>query len=490
MGHTVVMADPYTGNEHGKDVVSIDPEGVLCAYQLKWGDLNTDKFRDILPQLEILRKTPIRLVDIKKMPQRVFLVTNGELRGGVEEEIVLLNEGDWKKRPLEKIDRSKLLKGFMEMSGGFMPTNRSFYKELVELTFEDGTGMPNLEKVYVFLAEIMGIDNIKTNAQRRRDISTAILYAYMIIQTYVEQENYTSISYILTILGGLIIHLGEKYELDENMWVNSYKMIWHDLWHYSKLVEDEIERNWFDSLLTNPLLVNIHGAHTQLALNIIFAYKLSQIISWKNDVKLDPKIYTNCLKFIYEGSLVPLIFISYFMQNAGSNKLIKIGVDTLIIQNSSIDENSVPLLPPYFELQDIMEILFRIKKEDLKLRDYQGSSYMIGPLIDMLVRRWEKEYLKSIWSGLTFIQMEEFILNNPIDYYNWRNKNGENHTLLPRHEEKWSNLEKRASQNFEQLLPKNFSKFPEFLPYFLIVHTHRVDRNTIGFLDQKLRKPF
>lgn len=45
--------------EQGKDIITIDKSGNYCAYQLKTGNIDLPKWREIRPEIEELIQLPI-----------------------------------------------------------------------------------------------------------------------------------------------------------------------------------------------------------------------------------------------------------------------------------------------------------------------------------------------------------------------------------------------------------------------------------------------
>jgi hypothetical protein len=85
-GHTVLHSTRHAPLEFGKDVISIGPDGIPCAFQLKGNPgtrLTLVQLRDIKGQLLELVTQPIVLPGVPAGRHRCYLVTNGE----TEEEV-------------------------------------------------------------------------------------------------------------------------------------------------------------------------------------------------------------------------------------------------------------------------------------------------------------------------------------------------------------------------------------------------------------------
>jgi hypothetical protein len=75
--------------EYGKDIVALADEGgvaILCLYQVKCGEMNTQKWREARAELEEMFLAPMREFQLQVSPQRIegYLVTNGHANPYVE----------------------------------------------------------------------------------------------------------------------------------------------------------------------------------------------------------------------------------------------------------------------------------------------------------------------------------------------------------------------------------------------------------------------
>jgi hypothetical protein len=81
-GHLVVHSTRHSQIEFGKDIISIDSEGVPCAFQLKGNPgerLTLNQLRDIKGQLlELVTQGIVHPGVAKGSRHRCYLVTNGE----------------------------------------------------------------------------------------------------------------------------------------------------------------------------------------------------------------------------------------------------------------------------------------------------------------------------------------------------------------------------------------------------------------------------
>jgi hypothetical protein len=148
-GHTVVHLSRHCAMEMGKDILTIAPDGVPCAFQLKGveggGKISLSGWRDDLGrQLNplVLGKLIHPSIPIGR-PHRAFIVVNGELEEEVIREIDDYNRGladSGLDRKMEIILRGQLFNYFKELQSDFWATNLGDVKTYLELYLETGRG--------------------------------------------------------------------------------------------------------------------------------------------------------------------------------------------------------------------------------------------------------------------------------------------------------------------------------------------------------------
>lgn len=318
----------------------------------------------------------------------------------------------------------------------------------------------------------------------------------MMVWPYKKEENYSGAVNIMTILLWLIFFLVDKYNLDDQYWIDSFKIVWWEILSNAKKVEQEIETVWFDKSFTSALDNNLNPFRKHAAISVIFPLKLAQLIKknleWKS-LFSDFKKYEGSVALWGESSFIQIIIL-YFLfkhsENIGiADDLVKNAVVTLIDKNSSLNKEAEPYLSPYFDLNAYIKYGLGYLNEDIKLEDYKWSSYLAKPLLNILVRNNDRKFISENWKKITFLQLEEFRPAEPNGYYVWRNEcEGENVTILPKYQQSWKELVQEAEKANWSKLPKTLRRFPEFLPFFLSVFTHRTDSETIGFIYEVLNK--
>ncbi len=499
-GYTVKYAIKSTTIEQGKDVVAIDSEKIPHAFQLKGGDINTKRWRDeVKPEIEAMIDCPIIHPEIDKEKGHVsYLVTNGEINDAVRLEIVSLNEKKWKSSPLKYWTRGDLLNGFQQMAEGILPKDAQSYKKLIDLIFADGEGLPDINKVSSFLYEILNIDNPKQKkAQRQRDVAAALLYANMMAGPYRKKQNHSSAVQIMIVLLSLVFHLIDKYQLEDKYWIKSYGIIWNDILKTAKLLEAEIDDIGFDKSLNSPMDTDLIPFRKYAAISIIYPLKLAELIiddeNWKTILKPETgEKYKKTITIWGEASLLSLVFLALTLRNNSttqkiSTNFIENAIDQIIINNGRRSKHATGLISPYYDLDFIVKLNFGLLEDKFE-ENFRCSSSLLKSLIEIVARSNGREFLSKRWSDISFIRLEEFVLEKPEDLYLWRTQKGENLSIVPKKIKSWKELTEEADSFNGNNLPTTIKRFPGFLPFFLSVFPHRANSETIGFLDIAVRK--
>ena len=494
-GFTLKYSIRNTNFEQGKDVVAVSQNGTPHAYQLKGGNITLKRWRsEVKPEIEALIDCPVQHPDIdKELPHISYLVTNGEIDDSVRVEIVSLNEKKWKATPLHTWTRGDLLSGFQNMASGILPQNALMYKRLLELIFSDGNGFPNITEVDIFLHEILNteVPSLKKE-QRKRDIAAGALYATMIAGAYRQAENHGSTVRIMVLFLSLMFHLVDKYELDDKYWIESYRIIWNDIIATAELLESEINSDAFETVITTPFEKDLIPFRKHSAVSIVFPLKLSQYISgnenWKTILAPDTfSKYRGAVAVWGEASFIPLIFLALICKNLENQKdmataIIKTTISQIIFHNGRKSNHPIGLIPPYYDLDFAVKLLFGLLEEEFE-DNCRLSSYLLKPLIEFMARHDQKEFVSEIWQDISFMRFEEFLPEDAPDYYLWRIQKGENRTTIPQKERSWSKLVEESISFKGEPLPATMTRFPEFVPFFLSVFPFRANSETLGFLD-------
>jgi hypothetical protein len=231
-----------------------------------------------------------------------------------------------------------------------------------------------------------------------------------------------------------------------------------------------------------------------MALLYVFALKLAELItnddSWKTIERPEMAArYKDCMSVWGEASFIPLIFLAFIAKkfsNDGkeqSYKVLASIVTYILALNGRKSKNPPGLLPPYYDADFAVKVAFGLLDEEME-EDYKYNSYYLKPIIETLARGGAKDVLVQNWQEISFMRFEQFVLPEDWRYYLWRSEDGDNETMLPKNQQSWKELVEMGQKIKGDKLPKTLKRFPIFVPFFLALFAHRLDSETLGFLDK------
>jgi hypothetical protein len=372
--------------EHGKDIISIDSNGDYHAYQLKKGDINTETWRKIKPQIDELVEYPIDYIGFD--PEKVHtpcLVISGNINSITNNSIRLYNESKLKNNhpALEIIDKNGLLERFTESQVKFIPKKFDDFYTFLDILTIDGSNFLPKEQFLEFLDNVVFNEiphhfNDKLNA-----ISSSLIFVSYLLERFQQSENYYALFEAWIILAGCIIRFGKKANLSNEDFENSLELIMANVIDTLRLLKEEILRKKrffegngaFDSARTHGARVVI-VLGTLACLELYFHQKNKEYE--KDDAflelikdKIDYNLFWGESAFPYYFYLIK--YLEFNNEHEISNILLeKIFLD-ILDKNENSSKKTLPSI--YYDVNIVIENLIR---EDIEfyIRNNQFLSYL------------------------------------------------------------------------------------------------------------------
>ncbi|HYD93346.1 MAG TPA: hypothetical protein VEB18_02735 [Candidatus Paceibacterota bacterium] len=495
LGFTVKHFSKSGPHEQGKDVIAVDAEGIAHAFQLKGGDITLRKWRDeVKPEIEELIEIPIKHPGIDKShPHISYLVTNGELDDTVRVAIDDLNASRWKDTPVIVWRRGDLLTKFQAMAHGILPRDAQTYKELIDLIFPNPVGLADIESANSFFSKILRVDEEVSKEQRRRDIAAAVLYANLMVGTYRKNENHISVLRILVLLLTHILLLADKRRLADAYWLEAFQITWADILQTARALEAEINTGGFTKAFDSPLDRDLMPMRKHAATAHVLALKLSELIdgdkNWTAVIdKFQDGTYNETINLWGEASLIPFVFLTLLFrqaptQNENAYRFSIEAMDQILKVGGRKAKEPPGLISPYYDFDFAIKRAYKLLDYEFE-DDYRRASYFLKPLIELLARRGLRVPISDRWREISFFHFEQFIPSENWRYYLWRSEEGDNATYIPEQAQSWKKLVIQANSFDGEVLPNLLKRFPSFVPFFLVVFTHRLDSETLALLDR------
>jgi len=493
-GHRIIYVSSHRPMEQGKDIITVDKHGECCAYQLKTGGIDLKKWREILGEVKELMELPIVHPSVDKSKiHKSFLVTNGEIIDEVRIQIDQINEDnkrkDRKYSYLDVINGKTLLKEFIDAQGEFIPKELEDFDLFLELFLADGTDFLPKEKYFEFLNKTIFGDVHRQKANAKNAISSSTILVAYSLNPYQLKNNYYALFEAWTCLAGSIVRYAQKSGLEKEDWLDSYDLAFSEIIRSLSLLKEEmlqredfLEGDWRGdgALVYRARATIVLGSVAALEVHFHLADK-----SYAKDERVLKKIKESIpLRWLWGESAFPYLFNSVkYLELSGEQTIGQSLLNGIFIgmlnENAPRKEEGLP--NPYYGISDIFEPLFGISPQMIDLKQFSGSSYMLGILILMLARRGARRILEDNWRKVTHINMHEFSPDKEEDIFTWWTKEGTNHSEFPKQTQSWAELQKEAG-NFEgasNLLIENL----DLLRFLILVCPHRANKLIIGLLD-------
>ncbi|MCW3107174.1 MAG: hypothetical protein JWQ09_1680 [Segetibacter sp.] len=500
-GYTVVHLTRHCGMEHGKDVIAISPFGEICAYQLKnskGGKIKLKHYQEeLLPQIMQLVHTPVSHPSVPFPNDHIsYFVTNGELEEEVFREIDSFNK-NWalKGQPqyqVRTILKGELLQKALALKSDLVPSEVKDYKLLIDFHLNDGNGILEKNKFSKLLEDHFSrVPAGETEA--KRTISSGALLCSLATASYTNRNNYVPVIEAWTIYTSYLLWYAESNDLSAPMYKNEVS------------IAEEIIRNALESLLDelSERENYLEGSAPEDA--FVFEFRLTWLIGFvcylglyykEEDLAVVNQRVESIKKFV-EGnartmkvwgeSAMPCLLMEYwFRKTFGLDQRcfsLKKGVDTLIV---TLLRKEFPFASPYEDIDTSLANIFgdNSLREEIYLLKHQ--SYYLRPLILLLVREGEREFLQSRWKDISKIFFKHFKPSEPINVYRWRIEQGEDVTTTVNTPESWQNLSIESETIHTRTIPKLLLEKQWLLPLFLLVFPHRVSKEFILVIDELL----
>lgn len=490
-GYKVLHGPVHHPFEHGKDIIAYSPDGELCAFQLKGGDLGLSELDLHQGQLFTLLATAITYpgVEPQRRPDRVFLVTNGSLTPPARDRLVAINTGNRELQlgVIELIEKEQLLGRFRATYGQYIPTEAYDLRVLFQLLTEDGKSLPDLDAFASLQREILERGAERKSQYARANAAALLLTAYA-IGSWERIGNHLAVAQAWLTLGATIMYMGARTSYPEDVWSETYDLAFASARNaLSCLVEEGILAE--DLVVPDLTEGFVYPTRSLLVCGFAAAFLLSEQLQ-KEDATTHSRI-ADLLKrevpfFQLEGEVgVPfLIAIACALHALGEYQLalniVASCAHTIAITNAPGSKEALP--GPYHSFE---ECLLRSISDvgDRPLEHFAGRSFGLPLALDWLARRNLRNAIESDWKCVTHIGLCEFVPSSSIQLLAARDSDSMLQSWYVAQPQSWRELVASARALRESALPQVLWRKPEFLPYLGLLFPHRFTSSVAKAID-------
>ncbi len=502
-GHRVLHSTRHAPIEFGKDVVTIAPDGVPCAYQLKGNSgsrLTHAQFRNMLPQIQELVLQAIAHPSSPNVTHRSYLVTNGMVEEEVQRAVADLNRS-WQQmgRPpdlLQIIDRGELLKRANELGAALWPFDIKNLNAFVELLAHDGRDEIPTGKLNVLLSKMYELESPDPlSAPReleRRATSAAILVAVALRNFGIQQNHFAIITawllYALyTIAACERAHIAITSTIQNSVEVARQAILdsLSDLADEAMARRHLIEGDW----IPDGPFYHARVALIASLLSVYWLWNERERLAHTNIADVEQFLaMTPSEKCLWGEAAIPQIlahcwYIGKRTQGGAGQFLLTI-LSTLL--KCQILSTGQPLPSPYFSLSSVVRWLHGmgsgIEDDDIGDANFRYSSYFAEGLLHLAVRANLKDDCKELWPSFTKVIQHYFEAEQPWQYCLIRSDRGVNHSIVPEPTGHWTDLQAIAADITTPKVPNALRGDPVLLLLFAIIAPYRATPDVVRYL--------
>lgn len=505
-GHTVLHSTRHNVLEYGKDILTTDPQGTPCAYQLKGNPgsrLTLDQFRKIQDQLVQLVTQPPIFPGLKIQPYNTYLVTNGIIEEEVQRAVDDLNRGFEASnaigRPLGVIQRGHLLKWANELGTSLWPSGLQDANRLLQLLVTDGKQQFPTNLLHELLnSSLLFTTNKPTKVSAgklKRHITSAALLTAVCLKNFSLENNYYAVIVAWSMFSAYVVGACEKYDKSfKRNGMAAVEIARDTIFYNLKSLCDELtDRKHY---VEGNALVDVftyRGRFTLLVALMSLYWFWCEDEGWPSEEhrlflqNFLPKGQAG-LYMWGEGAIPQLLIHLWYLRSVDASITPDILLGALLRQivQTCNNKNSIGIPTPYYTFEDTTRRLLRgvlsLKEDPFHGDTFRYSSFVALPLMHLLVRTNLKQNCKSIWPDFSKLGFRHFEPRSSWMYCLKEADEGTEITEQPKLTKDWEELTQEARDVTGFGVPTELKNDKYLLMLFVIVFPHRGTPSAIRWL--------
>jgi hypothetical protein len=489
-GHAIKHVSTHESLEHGKDIVSRAPEGHVYAYQLKAGEINKRRWREIRDEVREAAIVPVDIPGLPRgVPHRVFLVLTGRLSDPVRNEIGLLNgqhhERGWAE--IEPIELSELVSRFTKAFETFFPSTLGPPSELVRLYLQDGRG-PQNKAALSSIFRVLLPDSLSQRGAPRAAANVVVAAQFAAAPFRKAQNHIAEIDTWVLAACSILLLAKQKQVLRPRLNI-ALELCWAAIDEASSsLVSEAFSRSDFlegDNELLDSIFL---GFRRVLATGYMGAAINSKAILGQ-DARDESRQMLEIVKRERPMTTWGESAWNYVLNLAVALRHTPDGeqlAEALIHQwlEAACPRRQPYPKDPYWTLDD--EFASVRGHATTNWHEQVRVSYSAPAAMGFLARRMLRQHLNRLWPTVSRYEHARLVPDQDWGYLEWECE----HATLELHRQpitgSWRDLRKNAASQRSPLFANSDAKF---LPFFMCTFPHRVDASLAGELDFRTAAP-
>lgn len=506
-GHTVLHMTRHCAMEQGKDIISIDAEGNICAFQLKGISserMTLSKWEENLTQInKLVYQSPIHPSIKESKPHKSFLVINSDLDEEVQSSINAYNQSlanQGRNDKLEVIVKGEIIDGLKLLGSDFWPIKPSNLNQFLELYMQNGKGFPDKEKLSLFISENFGMntmEKLKLSKDQARRLALSIsFFNSFLITPFNKGNNYASEFECYIIYLSHLIGFIEKQNLEYSFFEDLVNLTLKQLYNLLINIAEELENLEYyhtdyileaESIVYRPRMTYLIALASLLYLWNYFLKDEDYIIT-KYDDFIKKFIKDNAKNMYYWGEYAsPQMLLFYLFQRytngSGSIDFFLRDIINVIISHSKNKNSTFP--DPYVDFDSYIKNIYD-KKNAPQEKIFNGASYSIECFTHLFAMKNFKNEMRFLWPGISRLQHHKFIFKNKWEFYKWKANEGTTVYEVPPLQKSWAELCKESNEHSGDDLSLIIKNNPIYYLCHILVYPHRLNSNGGRWLIKKL----
>lgn len=498
LGYEIIISTRHTPIEFGKDIIAVDEDGIVHAFQLKGNPgkmLTLNEFRKINPQLHELVNQKIYIPGKNIVSHKSYLVTNGEIEESVIQAIQNQNQkniGDgYPSRILEVKTRGFLLKEAKKLEYNLWPKEVTETKTLLEILTTEGNQLFPIAKFQSLLTNIFYTKSNSASSLKRK-IHSASLLTSICTKTFSEKENHwanvTAWTMYATTLSGLDLNsnsIQKQLDFVSNILRSNLEL----------LVKEVILKSPYHLSEGNPIPdFAVYQWRKSLLLGVLSLFWLNM----KNEtIQLASELTSGLKKFIQEenpisgiwgeAAFIQTLIHIWALEDINKSNLSSLVKDLLF----NVCTQNTPSV--YKEIEEVLEHrlsehleVFQPILEDEIGKGNNSISWSTIPLFSYLVYREEKSLCQEIWRPYTKKHSNIYIPDSKVEFCKTRSNIGTNYSPHINISETWENISDKRKLVTSKVVPDLLKDYPLILGLWLIICPARAIPESIIELHKNL----
>ena len=444
-GHTVVHLSRHCGMELGKDVLTIAPDGVPCAYQLKTaqgGKISLRQWRDEIGK-QVIDLVAGRIVHPSisaTATHRAYLVTDGQIDEEVARAIDDMNR-NWELsgQPhlrLETIVKGQLLEMGRALNTSLWPSELAAIQKLLQIFLTPGEELFPKALFAELMEETLPFDgphpeNSPSLAACSRAVSSAALICALASSGFARSNNHVAEIDAWIIYASYIFALATKHDLPSRAWKPSMEIALASV--CNRLIDLCEELRTRGHLMEGHLFgdqIFIPARRTWLA-GLLGALGLARQLGQDIEMprEFEPFLHSFCQASVSQIQLwgeaaVPQMMALYWYlrvtEGGREPDDFLFGLITaLAVANGRNGHRAIP--DPYYGINDVLESAYGLGEKHIG-DDFGGRSHTLEGLLHVYVRRNWKQHVRRLWPSITHVGFESYTPGEPWLFFLWRDR--------------------------------------------------------------------